>query len=454
MRQGINDILRGSEGALIVIGEPAELSFLFSGGIRLDQAFSPYLLYELAKMDGAIILNSNATRIVYANVQLMPDPTIPSAETGTRHRTAERVAKQTGALAVSISQQRDVVTLYVGDSRYQLEEIPAVLAKTNQALTTLDTYRTRLEQVSTRLTALEFQSAVMLDDVLTALQRAEMTTRMVDEIERNVAELGVEGRLIKIQLDEMTEWVPADKLALIRDYEVFEATGGAGRVLAAPGGAARRRAARVRRAGGRCWATRARSTRWTTRWRRAATACCRRSRGCRTHVVDHVVGALQRPGGVRAGVDRGAGGGRRASAACGRVRSARVCGGCRSRTWSTATSTCRSSSAPAGGVPGDPHAVAAARRAPAPAGVGATGRRAGSRGASHTRSRAPASPVEQLDRRPGDQPASTCAPESPLVLSHIRRRPSTGQFSCGATAAAALAGVEVVDGAGRRAARP
>src|SRR6058998_1139763 len=134
LRQGIDDIIRARLGALIVIGEPAELSFMFSGGIRLDQAFSPYLLYELAKMDGAIILNAVATRIVYANVQLMPDPTIPSAETGTRHRTAERVAKQTGALAVSISQQRDVVTVYVGDSRYQLVEIPAVLAKTNQAL--------------------------------------------------------------------------------------------------------------------------------------------------------------------------------------------------------------------------------------------------------------------------------------------------------------------------------
>src|SRR5437763_5922736 len=232
MIQGISYVRSGSEGALIVNGEPAELSFLFSGGIRLDQAFSPYLLYELAKMDGAIILNSNATRIVYANVQLMPDPTIPSAETGTRHRTAERVAKQTGAIAVSISQQRDVVTVYVGDSRYQLEEIPAVLAKTNQALTTLDTYRARLDQVSTRLTALEFQSAVMLDDVLTAMQRAEMTTRMVDEIERNVVELGVEGRLIKIQLDEMTEWVPGDKTALIRDYEVFEVTRGHEHVLA------------------------------------------------------------------------------------------------------------------------------------------------------------------------------------------------------------------------------
>ena len=232
LREGIDNILHARTGGLIVIGDADELAFLFSGGIKLDLDYSPALLYELAKMDGAIILNSNATRIVYANVQLMPDPTIPSAETGTRHRTAERVAKQTGAIAVSISQQRDVVTVYVGDSRYQLEEIPAVLAKTNQALTTLDTYRARLEQVSTRLTALEFQSAVMLDDVLTAMQRAEMTTRMVDEIERNVVELGVEGRLIKIQLDEMTEWVPGDKRALIRDYEIYEVTGGVDKVLA------------------------------------------------------------------------------------------------------------------------------------------------------------------------------------------------------------------------------
>jgi diadenylate cyclase len=231
MRQGINDILRGALGALIVIGEPAELSFLFSGGIRLDQAFSPYLLYELAKMDGAIILSGAANRIVYANVQLMPDPTIPSAETGTRHRTAERVAKQTGALVISISQQRDVVTVYVGDVRYQLEEISDVLAKTNQAVTTLETYRTRLEQVSTRLTALEFQGAVMLDDVLVALQRAEMTTRMRGEIERNVVELGVEGRLIKLQMDELSEWVPGDEAAMVRDYHVPEATGGYQRAL-------------------------------------------------------------------------------------------------------------------------------------------------------------------------------------------------------------------------------
>jgi diadenylate cyclase len=226
MRQGLNDILRARLGALIVIGEPAELSFLFSGGIRLDQAFSPYLMYELAKMDGAIILNATATRIVYANVQLMPDPTIPSVETGTRHRTAERVAKQTGALVISISQQRDVVSMYLGDIRYQLDEISDLLAKTNQAVTTLETYRTRLEQVTTRLTALEFQGAAVLDDVLIALQRAEMTTRMAEEIERNVIELGAEGRLIRVQLEELTEDVGPDEVALVRDYEIAEETGG------------------------------------------------------------------------------------------------------------------------------------------------------------------------------------------------------------------------------------
>src|ERR671925_1231440 len=112
LRQGIDDIIRAREGALIVIGEPSELAFLFSGGIRLDQPFTPQLLYELAKMDGAIIINSSISKIAYANVQLMPDPTIPSSETGTRHRTAERVAKQTNALVISISQQRSTISLF------------------------------------------------------------------------------------------------------------------------------------------------------------------------------------------------------------------------------------------------------------------------------------------------------------------------------------------------------
>ena len=218
LRDGIDDIIRAHEGALIVLGNPAELSFLYSGGMKLDLPFTPQLLYELAKMDGAIIVPEDVSRLAYANVQLMPDPTIASHETGTRHRTAERVAKQTGALVVSISQQRETVTVFLGNRRYQLQPIAEVLSKTNQALATLETYRQRLDQVLTRLTALEFQNAVVLDDVLVVLQRAELTTRMAEEIERGCVELGAEGRMIRMQLEELVGEVPREKGAVLYDY--------------------------------------------------------------------------------------------------------------------------------------------------------------------------------------------------------------------------------------------
>ena len=193
LRSGIDDIIRAELGALIVIGEPNRLAFLFSGGCASTCRSRPSTSTSWRRWTARSSSTRRLTKLVYANVQLMPDPSIPSDETGTRHRTAERVAKQTDALVVSISQQRETVTLFVGDLRYQLGEISDVLARTNQALGTLETYRQRLDQGLTRLTALEFQSAVMLDDVLVVLQRAEMTTRMAEEIERNCVELGGEG---------------------------------------------------------------------------------------------------------------------------------------------------------------------------------------------------------------------------------------------------------------------
>src|SRR5947209_13181155 len=129
LREGIDNILHARTGGLIVIGDADELAFLFSGGIKLDIDYSPAYLYQLAKMDGAIILNANATKIVNANVQLTPDPTIHTLETGTRHRTAERVSRQIDALVVAISQRREVVSLYVDGVKYILEDIPVVLAK-------------------------------------------------------------------------------------------------------------------------------------------------------------------------------------------------------------------------------------------------------------------------------------------------------------------------------------
>jgi len=222
LREGIDNIVFSRTGGLIVAGDIEEVSFLLSGGIRLDVDYTPALLYQVAKMDGAIVLNSEATRIGWANVQLMPDPTILSSETGTRHRTAERVSKQTDALVVAISQRRDVVSLYVGGTKYILQDIPAALAKANQGLAALDKYRTRLDQVSSRLTVLEFEGGGVLYDVLAVLQRAELVTRMAVEVERYIVELGTEGRLIEMQLEETMVGVAADKSALIRDYSVTD----------------------------------------------------------------------------------------------------------------------------------------------------------------------------------------------------------------------------------------
>ena len=254
VREGLDNIVPARTGALICIGESEELGFLLSGGVRLDVDYTPALLYQLAKMDGAIMLAANSTKILWANVQLMPDPTILSLETGTRHRTAERVSKQTDALVIAISRAgawcRSTSTARSTSSR----TFPVVLAKANQALATLDKYRSRLDQVSTRLTALEFEGGVTLHDVLTVLQRAELVTRMAVEIERYIVELGTEGRLIEMQLEETMVGVAADKSALVHDYIVTPRRGARlrarlARTAAAPGPSRLRspgRAARLR----------------------------------------------------------------------------------------------------------------------------------------------------------------------------------------------------------------
>jgi diadenylate cyclase len=231
LREGIDNIVHAQTGALIVIGEPDEISFLFSGGIRLEIDYTPALLYQVAKMDGAIALDPSARRISWANVQLMPDPTILSMETGTRHRTAERVSKQTDALVIAISARRDVVSLYVEGVKYILQDIPTVLSKANQGLATLEKYRARLDQLSARLTRLEFGGSVTLYDVLSVLQRTELVTRMAAEVERYIIELGTEGRLIEMQLEETIVGVMAERVALVRDYRAEDTEAGVERTL-------------------------------------------------------------------------------------------------------------------------------------------------------------------------------------------------------------------------------
>ncbi len=218
LREGIDRIIKASKGAIIVIGHAEEVDPLISGGFKLSAKFTAQRLSEVAKMDGAIVLDDSLERIMFANVHLVPDPKIPTSETGTRHRTAERVAKQTGKPVISVSESMRIVSLYVDATKHTLEEISSILFRANQALSTLERYRSRLDEVSSSLSALEMEHVVSLRDVVSVLQRGEMVRRIAEEIEAYVAELGSDGRLLELQLEELMSGVERQRRLVVADY--------------------------------------------------------------------------------------------------------------------------------------------------------------------------------------------------------------------------------------------
>lgn len=218
LREGIDRILQASKGALVVIGDGPEVLNICSGGFLLDAAFSPQRLSELAKMDGAIILAGDASRIARANVHLVPNPNVPTSETGTRHRTAERVARSIDVPVVSVSEDMAIIAVYVGDEKHPLEAIPRLLVRANQALQTLERYRDRLDGVTASLSALEVEDLVTVRDVVNVLQRTEMVRRIADEIAGDIVQLGVDGRLVALQLEELMGGVDDDRRLVMLDY--------------------------------------------------------------------------------------------------------------------------------------------------------------------------------------------------------------------------------------------
>ncbi|MGH3496601.1 MAG: DNA integrity scanning diadenylate cyclase DisA [Nocardioidaceae bacterium] len=218
LREGLERILRGRTGALIVLGHDRTVESISTGGFTLDMPFTATGLRELAKMDGAIILDKDASRIVRAAVHLMPDPSIHTDEAGTRHRTADRVARQTGLPVISVSQSMQIIALYVDTHRRVLEDAGAILSRANQALATLERYKLRLDEVSGALSALEIEDLVTVRDVAAVAQRLEMVTRIATEIEDYVLELGTDGRLLSLQLDELVTGVDLERELVVRDY--------------------------------------------------------------------------------------------------------------------------------------------------------------------------------------------------------------------------------------------
>ncbi len=219
LRDGLERILRGRTGGLVVLGHDRIVETMASGGFSLDVDFSAQRLRELAKMDGAVICDLGATKILRAAVQLLPDPSIPTDEQGTRHRTADRVSKQAGFPVVSVSKSMNTIALYVAGRRYVLEDSGQILSRANQALATLERYKMRLDEVSGTLSALEIEDLVTVRDVTAVAQRLEMVRRISAEIADYLVELGTDGRLMSLQLDELVAGVESDRQLVVRDYQ-------------------------------------------------------------------------------------------------------------------------------------------------------------------------------------------------------------------------------------------
>ena len=218
LRDGLERILRGNTGALVVIGWDRVVESLCTGGFPLDVDFSATRLRELCKMDGAVVLSGDGSRIVYSATHLMPDHAVPTDESGTRHRTAQRVARQTGYPVISVSQSMRIISLYVGERRHVLESSGELLARANQAIATLERYKARLDEVSHALSALEIEDLVTIRDAAIVSQRLEMVRRIADEVTGQIIELGTDGRLLALQLDELMAGVDADRRLIVRDY--------------------------------------------------------------------------------------------------------------------------------------------------------------------------------------------------------------------------------------------
>lgn len=218
LREGLERILRGRTGALIVVGHTPVVDAICDGGFRLDVEYSPTRLRELSKMDGAVILSDDASRILRANVQLMPDATIPTVESGTRHRTAERTGLQTEMPVIAVSHSMSIISLYFGGLRHVVVDPSTILGRANQALATLQRYKARLDEVAGALSALEIEDFATVRDAMTVLQRLLLVRRIADELTSSVIELGTDGRLLRLQLDELVQGTEGMRELLIRDY--------------------------------------------------------------------------------------------------------------------------------------------------------------------------------------------------------------------------------------------
>ena len=219
LRSAIDRVQEASLGAIVVLGDPSDLSGIIRGGFKLNTPYTPQKLYELSKMDGGIILSEDIKTIYGANIQLQPNSNIKTDESGTRHQSAHRVAKQTGNLVITVSERRNKITIYKGEFRYTLHDIGDLLVKSSQAMTALEKYAVAISKNLVNLTVSEFDNMVTLYDIVEIIRMYGLLFRMSDELIEYISELGAEGRLVKIQYEEIMLNQDEEFTDLIRDYK-------------------------------------------------------------------------------------------------------------------------------------------------------------------------------------------------------------------------------------------
>ncbi|HSZ36890.1 MAG TPA: DNA integrity scanning diadenylate cyclase DisA [Acidimicrobiales bacterium] len=218
LREGLDRVLQAKHGALIVVGDDPSVLSICTGGFLLDAEYTPQRLSELAKMDGAIILASDASRIARANVHLVPKASIPTSETGTRHRTAERVARSIDVPVVAVSEAMATIAVYRSDRKHTTQTAGWLIDRSSQALSTLQRFRARYDDALSTLTRLEMEDSVSVRDVVSVLQPGEMVRRIASEIEGHLVELGSDGRLIRLQTEELSAGVEESLTLVLLDY--------------------------------------------------------------------------------------------------------------------------------------------------------------------------------------------------------------------------------------------
>lgn len=218
LRHALDMIIAGHLGALICIGDEENVIAAGDDGFKLDISFTANRLFELSKMDGAVVVDKDLTQILRANYHLNPSPSLPTSETGMRHRTAARMSLLTKAVVISVSERRQVVTVYVDGKGHQLRPVSDLMSSVNQLLVSLQNTRGQLDRALLRLTTLELDNYVTVADVAQVLYLFEVLMTVGDQLDLIIVELGSEGRSVKMQREEFIGDMDEEYTLMIRDY--------------------------------------------------------------------------------------------------------------------------------------------------------------------------------------------------------------------------------------------